>query len=70
MQRIRGRGDQRGVNKREKHRGVKRRIEEREEGGERRKVETMWKYERRINTCKLGMRKKEDRMKMREEEWI
>lgn len=69
MQRIRGRGDQRGVNKREKHRGV-RRIEEREEGGERRKVEKMCKYERRINTCKLGMRKKEDRMKMREEEWI
>ena len=69
MQRIRGRGDQRGVNKREKPRGV-RRIEEREEGGERRKVEKMCKYERRINTCKLGMRKKEDRMKMREEEWI
>ena len=70
MHRLRGTEEQRGGNQTEKHRGVRRRIEEREEGGERRKVETMWKYERRINTCKLGMREKEDRMKMREEEWI
>ena len=47
MQRRRGRREQRGVNKREKHRGERRRIEEREEGGERREFETMWKDERK-----------------------